>query len=250
MIISHSKKFIFLRTIKTASSSIEIFLSQFCDKDDILTELFKDEEKFKKKNNLIGKRNSNIKILSFKLKNIINLDFYKSKKLWVHDSLEKVLKSKIEKKIHDYFTFTFVRNPYDWIVSYFFWDININKRYKKISINKMSKKNLIILFNKFLKNEAYFFFNTNTEIISHYPKKIHIFRYENLPFELKKILIKLKIKKVRIPINKIYFKKSNIKKDKKRIIDQNARKNILKYGKFFFDRFNYSKNVPKYLKAN
>ena len=145
MIISHSKKFIFLRTIKTASSSIEIFLSQFCDKDDILTELFKDEEKFKKKNNLIGKRNSNIKILSFKLKNIINLNFYKSKKLWVHDSLEKVLKSKIEKKIHDYFTFTFVRNPYDWIVSYFFWDININKRYKKISINKMSKKNLIIL---------------------------------------------------------------------------------------------------------
>ena len=49
MIISHSKKFIFLRTIKTASSSIEIFLSQFCDKDDILTELFKDEEMFKKK---------------------------------------------------------------------------------------------------------------------------------------------------------------------------------------------------------
>ena len=40
-----------------------------------------------------------------------------------------------------------------------------------------------------------------------------------------------------------------IKKDKKRIIDRSARKNILKYGKFFFDRFNYSKNVPKYLKA-
>ena len=57
MIISHSKKFIFLRTIKTASSSIEIFLSQFCDKNDVLTELFKDEEKFKKKNNLIGTRN-------------------------------------------------------------------------------------------------------------------------------------------------------------------------------------------------
>ena len=65
MIISHSKKFIFLRTIKTASS-LEIFLSQFCGKDDILTELFEDEEKFKKKNNLIGKSNSNIKLLSFK----------------------------------------------------------------------------------------------------------------------------------------------------------------------------------------
>ncbi len=49
MIISHSKKFIFLRTIKTASSSVEIFLSQFCRNDDILTELFEDEEVFKKK---------------------------------------------------------------------------------------------------------------------------------------------------------------------------------------------------------
>ncbi len=249
MIISHSKKFIFLRTIKTASSSIEIFLSQFCEKDDILTELFKDEEKFKKKNNLIGKRNSNIKLLSFKLKNIISLNFYKSKKLWVHDSLEKVLKSTIKKKIRNYFIFTFVRNPYDWIVSYFFWDINLNKNYKKISISNMSKKNLIILFNKFLKNEAYFFFNTNKEIISHYPKNIHVLKYENLSFELKKILIKLKIKRIRIPINKIYFKKNNLKKDKKKIIDKNAKKKILKYGKFFFDRFNYSKKIPKYLKA-
>ena len=90
MIISHSKKFIFLRTIKTASSSLEIFLSQFCGKDDILTELFEDEEKFKKRNNLIGKSNSNIKLLSFKLKNIIFFNFYKSKKVGVYDSLYKV----------------------------------------------------------------------------------------------------------------------------------------------------------------
>lgn len=247
MIISHSKKFIFLRTIKTASSSLEIFLSQFCDKDDILTELFENEEKFKKKNNLIGKSNSNIKLLSFKLKNIIFLNFFKSKKLWVHDSLEKVLKSTIKKKIHNYFIFSFVRNPYDWIVSYFFWDISLNKKYKKNKVSKMSKKNLIILFNKFLNNEAHNFFNTNRKIISYYPKKIHILRYEDLSFEIKKILIKLKINKIRIPINKIYFKKNSIEKDKKKIIDKNAKKKILKYGKFFFDKFDYSKNVPKYL---
>ena len=145
------------------------------------------------------------------------------------------------RKLSDRF-FTLCMSFYASInLGYFFWDININKKYKKISISKMSKKNLILFFNKFLKNEAQFFFNTNTEIISHYPKKIHVFRYENLSFELKKILFKLKIKKVRIPINKIYFKKSNIKKDKKRIIDRSARKNILKYGKFFFDRFCFLK---------
>ncbi len=37
MIISHKHKFIFIKTRKTAGTSIEIFLSQFCGKNDILT---------------------------------------------------------------------------------------------------------------------------------------------------------------------------------------------------------------------
>ena len=249
MIISHSKKFIFLRTIKTASSSIEIFLSQFCSKDDILTELFDDEEKFKKKNNLIGRRNYNIKLLSFKLKNLVLFNFFKSKKIWVHDSLENVLKSPLKKKIHDYFIFAFVRNPYDWIVSYFFWDIRLNKKYKKISIINMPKKRLIEFFNNFLNSEARYFFDTNTKIISRYPKKIHVYKYEKLVIEIKKILNTLKIKKIRIPLNQIHFKKNSLQKNKKKIIDRNAKKKILRYGEFFFTKFKYSQKIPKHLKS-
>jgi len=37
MIISHKHKFIFIKTRKTAGTSIEIFLSQFCGKNDTLT---------------------------------------------------------------------------------------------------------------------------------------------------------------------------------------------------------------------
>ena len=40
MIISHKHKFIFVKTVKTAGTSIEAFLSQHCGPDDVLTPIF------------------------------------------------------------------------------------------------------------------------------------------------------------------------------------------------------------------
>ena len=50
MIISHKHRFIFIKTRKTAGTSIEIFLSQFCDKDDILTPIGEGEVLRKEQN--------------------------------------------------------------------------------------------------------------------------------------------------------------------------------------------------------
>jgi hypothetical protein len=40
MIISHKYRFIFIKTYKTAGTSLEVYLSHFCSDDDVFTEIF------------------------------------------------------------------------------------------------------------------------------------------------------------------------------------------------------------------
>ena len=43
MIVSHSRRFIFIKTRKVAGTSVELFLSQLCSQEDIITPLGLDE---------------------------------------------------------------------------------------------------------------------------------------------------------------------------------------------------------------
>ena len=81
--------------MKAASTSLEIYLSQFCTEKDTLTPLFEEEEKFKKKLNLLTAQNYKLKKKSFGIKNFLNLNFNNEVTLESHSSLKKVLKLKL-----------------------------------------------------------------------------------------------------------------------------------------------------------
>ena len=187
MIICHKKKFVYLRTVKTGSSSIEIYLSQFCSKKDVISPLFESEEKFKIKNNLPSHQNCILKKKSFGIKNFINLNFYNDVNIYDHLSIDKIFKTQFGKLIKNYFFFSFIRNPYDWIVSYFWWNLFFHKKNKLIDINKFSQKKINYNFTKFLDEKCYNFFEWQKNIITSKNVVIEIFKYEDFIDNLRKI---------------------------------------------------------------
>lgn len=103
MIISHKHKFIFIKSWKTAGTSIEAALSEYCSGEDIVTPLG-------------------------------DYDFNRSGDgEWIHKSLNagdfkqhdyaQTIKDKLPPEIwQTYFKFSIARNPWDRAVSFFFWE--------------------------------------------------------------------------------------------------------------------------------
>lgn len=122
MIISHSKKFAFLKTRKTAGSSIQVALSTECDPlQDIIT-------------------GSNIKegVLDESYSAGWNMDKFFTNH--PHPQIEQV-KHYLSNKWSDYFKFAFVRNPFDIAVSRYHWDVKGkgNKSTSKEGFNEWVK---------------------------------------------------------------------------------------------------------------
>jgi hypothetical protein len=122
MIISHKHKFIFLKCRKTAGTSIEMSLSQICGPKDIITPFNPEDER---KRLDLGIRCAQNYLASEGEKSRKNKwSFFKKtkpvKKFYNHISAREV--SELMPEIwNDYFKFTVERNPFDKVVSYYFW---------------------------------------------------------------------------------------------------------------------------------
>lgn len=118
MLISHEKKFIFLKTYKTGSSSIEEYLKKYCG------EVHEDYGKygFPIKNCIV----SNMGVITYPRCNVIAPP--RNDHFWDHMSAQEV-KNKISPRIwNEYYKFCVVRNPFDKLKSFYYF-VN-HKMYK------------------------------------------------------------------------------------------------------------------------
>ena len=124
MIISHKHQFVFLKTTKTAGTSVELALSRFCGPNDIITPLSSEEEQIRRE--IGGKPPQNYRPTSFVQ--------YTGRDLWKLLSRgksprryrEHMPASRIRRRVghetwNQYFKFCITRNPWDRVISQYYW---------------------------------------------------------------------------------------------------------------------------------
>ncbi len=107
MIISHRHRFIFIKTKKTAGTSLEIALSALCGPDDIITPISPRDEQLRRDLGFRGPQNYQLP---------------DGRQFFNHASASAV-RQVVGTGIWDnYFTFCFERNPWDKVISWYHWE--------------------------------------------------------------------------------------------------------------------------------
>jgi len=123
MIISHRHRYIFLMTTKTAGTSIEIALSKFCGPDDVITPIVPEDEATSRELGYRSPQNYLATIRAYRPHDLVRLLRTREPKRWYsnHIGARKVRRQIGEAVWSSYFKFCVARNPWDRVVSHYYW---------------------------------------------------------------------------------------------------------------------------------
>ncbi len=123
MIVSHRHRFVFMKTRKTAGTSVELALSPFCGPDDILTPIGRDEPMRPAgegaRNYVLDRR---CLPLAVRARLLFGAKPEAVGAVLTNHATARVALQVLGKHVwQDYFTFSIERNPWDRQASFYFW---------------------------------------------------------------------------------------------------------------------------------
>ena len=199
MIVSHRHKFIFLKTRKTAGTSVEVALSRFCGDRDILAPIAREDEEIRRYLGYRGPQNFHIPLLKYKPANWAGLVLERRRPKYRNHMRAARVRSLVGEKVwNSYYKFCFERNPWDKAISLYYWRTKHQKPRPTLleflqSVSTSALSNLHI-------------YSIDGEVAVDY-----VGLYEDLDFELEKLAARLKLPG-RIELPKA---KSNYREDKR-----------------------------------
>lgn len=135
MILSHRHRFIFIKTEKTAGTSIEIALSRVCGPEDVITRLAHPEDRALKASLGPGCRDEQHELVPLSKYTPLDLAQAVARRRLLrfenHSSALEVRRF-VDPAVWDgYFKFCVERNPWDKVVSAYWWWRNLEAQYRE-----------------------------------------------------------------------------------------------------------------------